>query len=243
MLRMRMFAGPNGSGKSRFKDYLSPELLYTYVNADDIEKRISVERYLDLKNFGFIADSEVFNEYLLRSNWLLSAKPEIHTTSFRLVDGVIYFNDISIDSYVASEIAAFIREQLIVNTLSFTFETVMSHSSKMDIMVKSRSSGYRTYLYYIATEDPEINIARVKNRVINGGHGVPSAKIVERYMKSLENLYQAIKLANRAYIFDNSFDGSKETWIAEITNGEEIEMKSDFVPSWFKRSVLDKLTR
>lgn len=36
---------------------------------------------------------------------------------------------------------------------------------------------------------------------------------------------------------------TKETWIAEIKDGEKIEMKSDFLPSWFKRSVLDKLTR
>jgi predicted ABC-type ATPase len=224
------------------KDYLSNELLYSYVNADDIEKKLRIDGYLDFKSFGVRANSEVFFDYLVQSNWLLTYKPEIQSTSFQWIDGVMHVGNISVDSYVASEIAAFIRDQLIKNKISFTFETVMSHSSKLEIMAKSRNSGYRTYLYFIATEDPEINIARVKNRVRNGGHDVPIDRIVDRYMKSLENLYQAVKLANRAYIFDNSYDGSKETWIAEITNGDKIEIKSDFVPSWVKRSLLDKLT-
>jgi predicted ABC-type ATPase len=119
----------------------------------------------------------------------------------------------------------------------------MSHSSKIDVLRKSKESGYRTYLYFIATEDPEINIARVKNRVANGGHFVPEDKIRERYDRSLAQLLNAIKHTNRSYIFDNSYDGSKETWIAEITDGAQIEIKSSSVPAWFKRSVLDKLVR
>ena len=46
---------------------------------------------------------------------------------------------------------------------------------------------------------------------------------------------------NRAYIFDNSGDNQAHTWLAEITEGMELEMKSDRVPAWFKRSVLDKI--
>lgn len=34
--RLRMFAGPNGSGKSSLKLKLSPELLQTYINPDEI---------------------------------------------------------------------------------------------------------------------------------------------------------------------------------------------------------------
>lgn len=33
-----MFAGPNGSGKTTIKHILAPELIYTYVNADDLER-------------------------------------------------------------------------------------------------------------------------------------------------------------------------------------------------------------
>ena len=49
--------------------------------------------------------------------------------------------------------------------MSFSFETVFSHPAKIDILRRAFESGYRTYLYFIATETPEINIARIAQRV------------------------------------------------------------------------------
>jgi predicted ABC-type ATPase len=63
------------------------------------------------------------------------------------------------------------------------------------------------------------------------GHPVPTDKVITRYYRSLELLSEAIKYSNRAFIFDNS--GDIKTWIAEITNGTDIEFKSENVPFWF----------
>ncbi len=38
--RIRMFAGPNGSGKSTIKDYLAPNQIGAYLNADELEKQL-----------------------------------------------------------------------------------------------------------------------------------------------------------------------------------------------------------
>ena len=45
------------------------------------------------------------------------------------------------------------------------------------------------------------------------------------------------------YIFDNSTDNADrtQTWLAEITDGRTLELKTDQIPVWFKRSVLDKI--
>ena len=51
----------------------------------------------------------------------------------------------------------------------------------------------------------------------------------------------AIRLTNRAYVFDNSSNNQNHTWLAEITEGKELEMKADQMPAWFKRAVLDKI--
>lgn len=51
-------------------------------------------------------------------------------------------------------------------------------------------------------------------------------------------LPQAVAYADRAYIFGNS--GSERTWIAEVTDGVEIEMKADEMPAWFKTALWDK---
>ena len=104
-----------------------------------------------------------------------------------------------------------------------------------------RAPAYRTYLYFIATDDPAINAARVKSRVHLGGHDVPEDKIVSRYTRSLDLLLDAARHTNRAYVFDNSRDGSEHLWVAEITEGSDLEIKCDPMPAWFQHAVWDKI--
>ena len=44
--------------------------------------------------------------------------------------------------------------------------------------------------------------------------------------------------------FDNSGNtrDKKHTWLAEITDGRELQLKSDQIPAWFKCAVFDKIT-
>lgn len=48
-------------------------------------------------------------------------------------------------------------------------------------------------LRMFATDNPQINVARVKHRFKNGGHDVPVEKITSRYFRSLDNLRAAIE--------------------------------------------------
>ncbi len=147
------------------------------------------------------------------------------------------------NSYFASVAVDFLRQKLLASKISFTFETVMSHASKVELLAQAQRAGYPAYLYFIAMDDSEINVSRVRNRVKLGGHSVPEDRIVSRYHRSLDLLLNAIRHTNRAYVFDNSRDARDAigTWIAEITEGRELELKSDQIPAWFKRSVLDKI--
>jgi len=116
----------------------------------------------------------------------------------------------------------------------------MSHRSKVELLAEAQSNGFRTYLYYIATDDPAINISRVQNRVKLGGHSVPVDRIASRYDRSLNLLMDAIRNTNRAYIFDNSGNNQKHTWLAEVTDGKVLELKTSQIPSWFQRAVLNR---
>jgi predicted ABC-type ATPase len=91
----------------------------------------------------------------------------------------------------------------------------------------------------VATEDPGINISRVRNRVGQGGHNVPEDKIVARYFRSLELLLDAVRYSTRAYIFDNS--GRELRWVAEVTAGKTLELKTEHLPLWFQKSLWDKI--
>ena len=114
----------------------------------------------------------------------------------------------------------------------------MSSPDKVVFLQKAQQARYRTYLYFVATEDPEINVSRVQYRVQMGGHPVAEDKIRSRYVRSLELLHEALAYSCRAYIFDNS--GAERVWIAEVTQGIEIEMKTDQMPAWFKTALWDK---
>lgn len=156
-------------------------------------------------------------------------------------DGILGFPAGVMNSYFASVLAGFLRRKLLEIGRTFTFETVMSHSGKVEILRNAQEAGYRTYLYYVATDDPAINVSRVANRVALGGHPVPVDKIVSRYHKSLDLLLSAIRFTNRAYIFDNSTNNADgmHTWLAEITDGKTLELKTDLIPAWFLHAVME----
>lgn len=239
--RLRMFAGPNGSGKSTMKSVLKPELLGAYINPDEIEKILEKSDWLDLRSFGVACSKAELIDFYNQSTLLEKAEIdyEIAQIDFDAYKNCIYFGDVSVNSYWASVTADFIRYQLLKQHQSFTFETVMSSPDKVQLLAKAQSLGYKTYLYYVATEDPNINIKRVQHRVSRGGHDVPHEKIISRYHRSLDLLLEAIKYSNRAYLFDNS--GENQVWVAKISNGKELAMHSDIKPLWFEKYILNKL--
>ena len=236
--RLRIFAGPNGSGKSTIKDVLSDNLLGVYINPDEIENEIREHSFLDFNIYGIkttkIEVIDFFEHSILLQN--VNMTEDIEYLKFN--DNKLIFTDIDINSYYASVCADFIRRKLCESKESFTFETVMSSYDKVEFLKKAKESGYRVYLYFIAAKDPLLNISRVENRVAKGGHSVPEEKIVQRYYRSLENLSEAIKYSDRTYIFDNS--NHKRTWICEITDGVEVEIKQDSIPDWLNTYVFNK---
>jgi predicted ABC-type ATPase len=238
--RLRMFAGPNGSGKSTMKSVLQPEFLGFYVNADDIEKEINQTDWFDLRQFDIQCSKAELIDFYNQSTLLEKAEidDEIMYVGFDEHKYCISFHDVSVNSYWAAVTADFIRYQLLKKRQSFTFETVMSSADKVQFLAKAKELGYKTYLYFVATENPAINLERIKNRVKKGGHNVPDDKVIARYHRSLDLLLAAVKQTNRAYLFDNS--GENQIFIAEITNGIDLQFNTQNIPTWFQKYVVKK---
>lgn len=238
--RLRMFAGPNGSGKSTVKADIPVSLLGIYLNPDEIEKEIRKNGEYYIGGMGIQTNKEEIQDFFYNSTLIQKIGRQDEVLAVGYHKGVVDFGNVpSIDSYLASVMTDFLRQKLIQSHRDFTFETVMSSPDKIAILQQAQEEGYRTYLYYVATNDPFINISRVKNRVKMGGHGVSEDKIISRYFRSLDYLLQAIKLTNRAYIFDNS--GEKRIWVAEITDGSTLSLQTESIPQWFQKYILDKL--
>ena len=171
-----------------------------------------------------------------------SSFPEIHKILFdsnkiRIEDDFIVFNEEAVNSYTVAILADYFRGEFLAHGMSFSSETVFSHPSKIDLLKNAHHKGFRTYLYFVATESPEINISRVSSRVGEGGHNVPIDKIVERYQRCLDNVSYALPFLDRGYFFDNS--GTGFHFIAEIENGEWTLFSSS-LPQWFIESIYRK---
>jgi len=72
------------------------------------------------------------------------------------------------------------------------------------MMVDARIRGFEIVLVYIGTENVETNLARIRNRVLTGGHDVPEIDVRRRYIRSFENLPAAVSRADHTILFDNS---------------------------------------
>ena len=237
--RLRMFAGPNGSGKSTLKTAVPARLLERYLNPDDIEAEIRRSGHFDLAALGVGANGSEVRDYFLRSAFLASAGLTTDAARIGYFEDRIDFAAVAVNSYFASVLTDFLRRKLLAFKLSFSFETVMSAPDKVELLRIAQQAGYRTYLYFVATDDPAINVARVRQRVLAGGHDVPADKIVTRYHRSLELASEAVGWTNRAYFFDNS--GSQLVWIAEVTDGTHAVSKTTPINEWFRAAVWDRL--
>lgn len=234
--RLRIIAGPNGSGKSSIIGKLRQKItLGVYVNADDIEKQLSLGSGYELE---IPMDLEDLQMYVSGSGICHHRKIDLAFVNFLQIDhNRLFLPQQLVNSYVAADIAAFIRLKCLEQNLSFSFETVLSHPSKLNLLQTAKQLGYRVYLYYISTETPDINIRRVEIRVLSNGHDVPFDRIKERYYRSMGLLYDVIKLSDRAYLFDNS--GKESVFFAEITNGKDVEVTMpELLPEWFFKYVL-----
>ncbi|TGM34785.1 zeta toxin [Leptospira biflexa] len=236
--RLRIFAGPNGSGKSTFIQKfpsINPKIkLGAYVNADEIEIALRQAKILNLTPFGISLTTEEIQNYFRNSEFspIKTKLPDLWK-AFRMENqNLIIATDLQMNSYIAADLAECLRQKLVKGNISFAFETVMSDRRKLDFLQLAKDSGYKIYLYFFCTADPEINKNRVAIRVKENGHNVPPDKIEERYYRSLENLKEAVKLSDRAYLFDSTRLDS--ILVAQIMNGNEVEVfVPEDVPGWF----------
>ena len=90
---------------------------------------------------------------------------------------------------------------------SFAFETTLSGRSYARLIPHWQEQGYSVELFFLRLSRPEIAIARVKQRVAEGGHDVPEPVIRRRFHAGLRNFERIYKgLVDKWAAYDNSGD-------------------------------------
>ena len=230
--RFRMVAGPNGAGKSTLTAWLTKDYavnFYTMLNADDVfaqaKRTAAVFAPFPIDIEGLIAYAEQ-TEY-----------PETEKEHFRSgkivvdADCIRFMCAEAINSYTVALLVNFFQDECINRGISFSQETVFSHPSKVAALEKAQSAGFRTYLYFVATDDIGINIDRVAKRYAQGGHDVPPEKIQSRYDRSLANVPKALPHLSRAFFFDNS--GDEMRYVASFSAEAGFATHVPDLPHWF----------
>ncbi|WP_268122882.1 hypothetical protein [Roseivirga pacifica] len=253
---MRVFAGPNGSGKSTIINSVRkyevngiPIDFGIYINADLIHQGL-LKRPLDFKNYTLEITEEDFLAIAMVSGLINESFTENDfKDTYEFKGNSVKLKNQNFGDRLAQIIADFLRKKLLQEKKKFSFETVFSHPSKIEIMKEAAKQGYKVYLYFVSTEDPEINKYRVKDvRVKEGGHDVPEDKIVSRYYRSLELMYDAAQVCYQAYFFDNSEEGKDSRQVAhfKVIGGKKSWDEFDQelkVPNWFIKYYSEKVQK
>lgn len=137
----------------------------------------------------------------------------------------------------AAEYATKLRYECLEQKRDFVFETVFSSAEKLEFLRKAKEAGFFIRLFYVCTSDPSINVTRITQRYLNGGHEVPISKVISRYYKSLVNATKAISFVDRAYVYDNSIDNQLPRLLYRTTEGRLFKQYVEDFPEWARMLV------
>ena len=117
--------------------------------------------------------------------------------------------------------------ELIERGETFALESTLSGKTYVKIFENAKQRGYKIDLHFVWIPDVHEAIRRVRQRVIEGGHDVPTEDIRRRFARSSQHLLEDYApLANKWFIWDNSTPPAK--LLAESTSQSIIQLRAFF---------------
>ena len=95
--------------------------------------------------------------------------------------------------------------ELLESNENFAFETTLASRTYKPKIAEAKSKNFHVILLFFWLENVELAIERVKTRVSEGGHNIPTDVIKRRYINGIKNLFDIyLPIVDEAMIFDNS---------------------------------------
>lgn len=89
--------------------------------------------------------------------------------------------------------------------VNFAFETTLAGKAYLNTLKKLKGAGYSLHLFFLWIPTVELALARIKDRVADGGHDVPVGDVRRRFKRGIYNLFRFYKpLLNSWMLFNNS---------------------------------------
>lgn len=159
----------------------------------------------------------------------------LQPAGLRLVNADVLAKELDIEPYAAARVADALRRELVKQRESFVFETVFSDPAgeKLQFLKSAAEAGYNTILCFIGIAGPEVSEQRVAMRVSQGGHDVPTEKMVARFPRILQNLKAAVRDLPNVWVFDNNDLRTPYRLIAVFESGRPVMLPRP-APGWLK---------
>ncbi|WP_454882973.1 zeta toxin family protein [Sphingomonas oryzagri] len=143
-----------------------------------------------------------------------------------------------LDERRAGEIAIERRNNLLARGADFAIETTLAGNSALRFLKTAKKANYKVTLVYVGLASADLSVQRVLDRVRQGGHAVPVTALERRYPDTMSKLAQAILLADRSYIFDNS---SRRRRLLVIRDQGRTRYVAPDLPEWADVSLAGML--
>jgi predicted ABC-type ATPase len=126
-------------------------------------------------------------------------------TGLPFINADVIALETGIGAYEAAEVAETLRRQHFAQRESFIFETVFSDpvAEKLGFLEEAVAAGYTVVLFFIGVSSPQRSIGRVAQRADEGGHDVPTDKLLTRFPRTLENLRLSLLRLPLVLVYDN----------------------------------------
>ncbi|MBI5024291.1 MAG: zeta toxin family protein [Candidatus Omnitrophica bacterium] len=101
----------------------------------------------------------------------------------------------------------------------FGFETTLSGKSYVNLLKVLKRQGYKLHLFFLWVPGPDLAVARIKDRVAEGGHNVPVQDVKRRFNRSISNFFRLYEPLLDSWMFFNNAE-SVPILIAKRKNGQ-----------------------
>ena len=160
----------------------------------------------------------------------------LERAGLRFVNADVLARELDLEPYAAAKVADALRRELVNQRESFVFETVFSDPAgdKLSFLKETIAAGYTVVLCFIGLSGPKTSEERVAMRVSQGGHDVPTDKLLARYPRTLANLKIAIRELPHVLVFDNGDLCTPYRQVAVFEHGQLTFRKNPW-PRWLTK--------
>jgi predicted ABC-type ATPase len=139
-------------------------------------------------------------------------------------------------------------EKAIQRKQTYAFETTLGGNTIVRLLIEAAQAGLKVKIWYVGLESVELNIARVKTRVTQGGHDIPEADIRKRWDSSRRNLIKLLPHLDSLRLYDNSAEADprrgtppRPELLLHVAGKKIVGMASREAPEWAKPIIAGAL--